>query len=156
MRRVSKDRLMSAQKIVLALLVSTLMGFASAHATTPPRISDTLKPRAAPVSDPLTAMQGRWRDGRSSDCETDWFEYSLSEDRRQQIYRDRRGETSTATILHVELNRFYLFYDGESRRTANGDLFLWWFVFEGPNRYRMRRIDWPADALTEDFWVKCP
>jgi len=113
------------------------------------------QPTTESVPDPLAAMEGRWRNAESGDCATNWFEYSVAPNRRQYTTRRSNGPSNTATVLHTEPNRVYLFYDGETRRTPQGDLLLWWMIFEGPKQYRMRRIDWAQDSRTTFFWLKC-
>lgn len=38
--------------------------------------------------------------------------------------------------------------DGETRRTATGDLVVWDLVIVTPNRYHWHRTDWPEDGMT--------
>lgn len=44
--------------------------------------------------------------------------------------------------------------EGETRRTAGGDLVIWDLVLATPNRYHWHRTDWEAGAVTRPI-VRC-
>lgn len=107
------------------------------------------------VPDPLTALQGAWTEKGQENCSKPLFTVSVASDRKAFRVTSVDGRVSNATVLHTEPNRIYLFYQGEKRRTPQGDLLLWWLILDTPESYQMRRIDWPESARTKGTWVKC-
>jgi hypothetical protein len=112
---------------------------------------------------PLQALSGRWeaRDpggGSAADCKASWFEYRLSGDGKHVelvLHRNGVTERERYLVLSVEGNRVLLFIEGERRRNEYGGPVVWWAVFDGHNRFRWRRDDWPRNSMTALEWRRC-
>jgi hypothetical protein len=116
-------------------------------------------PGATLVEDPVQALHGYWiEEGGKETCPLDATRVEVASDRKSFVVHESDGESHDATeglVLQAHPNFVYIFYKGEKRRTANGDPLVWAVVFEGPNRYKMRRTDWPSDHLTIGTWRRC-
>lgn len=114
--------------------------------------------------DPLHALSGRWgafgpaAGPAAADCRASWYEYRVSGDGRRVelvVYRLGRIERERYAVMHVAGDRVLLFAEGERRRTEFGGPVTWWAVFEGRNRFRWRRDDWPRNVITALEWRRC-
>src|SRR5262245_17234865 len=112
---------------------------------------------------PLKALSGRWetRDPGgvgTADCKASWFEYRPSDDGKHvELLFHRNGATEREhyLVLFVERDRVLLFIEGERRRNEFGGPVVWWAVFDGHNRFRWRRDDWPRNSVTALEWRPC-
>lgn len=113
---------------------------------------------------PLHALSGRWEalgpEARraAAECRADWWEYRISADGRHvELVLTSGGETPREryAVLHVASDRVLLFIEGERRRTEYGGPVTWWAVFDGHNRLRWRRDDWPRNTVTALEWRRC-
>jgi hypothetical protein len=113
---------------------------------------------------PLHALSGRWGAlgpgaGRAAaDCAASWYEYSVSADGAHvELVLHRAGVTQREryAVLQVEADRVLLFIEGERQRTIYGGPVTWWAVFDGHNRLRWRRDDWPRNTVTAIEWRRC-
>ncbi len=113
---------------------------------------------------PLHALSGRWeaqdpRIGRkSAGCQAQWYEYRISADGRHvelSLHRDGKTRRERYQVLHVLNDRVLLFIEGERRLTEYGGPVTWWAVFDGHNRFRLRRDDWPRNTVTAIEWRRC-
>jgi len=112
---------------------------------------------------PLHALSGRWEAqgpeaGRAAECKASWYEYSISADGRHvELVLHREGQTQRErySVMQVEADRVLLFIEGERRRTEYGGPVTWWAVFDGRNRLRWQRDDWPSNTVTALEWRRC-
>jgi hypothetical protein len=113
---------------------------------------------------PLHALSGRWEarppgaSAAPAECKASWWEYRLSTDRRHVelvLHRDGATERERYRVLHVRGDRVLLFIEGERRRNQYGGPVTWWAVFDGRNRFRWRRDDWPDNTITALEWRRC-
>lgn len=113
---------------------------------------------------PLHALAGRWgtlgpgAGIAAADCRSSWYEYRVSGDGRHVelvLHRFGRTEHERYAVLHVANDRVLLFIEGERRRNEYGGPVTWWAVFDGRNRLRWRRDDWPRNAMTALEWRRC-
>ena len=104
-------------------------------------------------TDPLEFMVGGWANIEDS-CETDWFEYTLSPDKKTQFTEHADGSKHSATILEVRETEFLLRYEGEETTTESGEKVAWWFVPVSDSHYKMRRIDWEERNVTTSTWKR--
>lgn len=113
---------------------------------------------------PLHALAGRWEvrntgTGKAASvCADKGPEYRISSDGKHvELVLKRGGELRRAryTVLHVLKDRVLLFFEGERRRNEYGGPVVWWAVFDGHNRFRWRRDDWPRNNVTAEEWRRC-
>lgn len=121
------------------------------------------RPSAEAAFNSLNAMAGRWEvfnheTGKLTMSCAAPYEYNIASDRRsfESIStRDGKIQRSRYFVLQVQQNRVLTFIEGEQRLTDKGDPVVWWAIFEGPNRFRWRRYDWPTESRTIVEWRRC-
>ncbi|HEY7608482.1 MAG TPA: hypothetical protein VIF14_04550 [Alphaproteobacteria bacterium] len=112
---------------------------------------------------PLHALSGRWeaRDPAArdtADCRANSDEYRISGDGRHvELLLHRGGKTRRErfVVMHVANDRVLLFVEGEPGRNEYGGPIVWWAVFDGRNRFRWHRDDWPRNSLSAIEWRRC-
>jgi hypothetical protein len=114
---------------------------------------------------PLHALSGRWEArgpaaglGRAADCRANSYEYRISADGRHvELLASRGGKTERErfVVMHVANDRVLLLVEGEPGRTEYGGPIVWWAVFDGHNRFRWHRDDWPRNSMTALEWRRC-
>jgi hypothetical protein len=138
-------------------MAAALIGLILAAQTVQVRVADE-----RPV-DPVAIFAGDWQVVNSAtgeavqDCSrAQSFEFTS--DRRTLVLTERWANNWTARyrVVHSEPNRILLFIENETRRTEAGDPVLWWAYFDGPDRFRWRRYDWPSTSATPSEWRRCP
>ena len=118
-------------------------------------------PSGNPV-DPLAVFAGDWQvvDTVTSQVVQDCSRaqsFEVAPDRRTLVLTERWADNWTARyrVIHSEPNRALFIIENETRRTDAGDPILWWAYFDGPDRFRWRRYDWPAANATPSQWRRC-
>jgi hypothetical protein len=108
--------------------------------TTPVRAQDT-----------LANLAGTWEivspNGRSG-CERGQV-FTPSPDGRYVDLAEHDGRDTYRVryiVLQAQESRILMFIETEQRLTPQGDPVVWWAVFDGPDRFRWRRYDWPRTA----------
>jgi hypothetical protein len=113
---------------------------------------------------PLHALSGRWEargpdvDRAAGDCRANAYEYRISGDGRHVellLHRGGKTERERFVVMHVENDRVLLFVEGEPGRNEFGGPIVWWAVFDGHNRFRWHRDDWPRNSLSAIEWRRC-
>ena len=128
------------------LLVLLMLTSASAAAQTP--------------SEALARLAGTWEivsEGGRTGCESGQTFLPTADGRYVDLSQpsDDGAFRLRYMVLQVQQNRVLMFIEGEDRLTAQGDPVLWWAVFDGADRFRWRRYDWPATATTDAEWRRC-
>lgn len=120
-----------------------------------------LPPGGSPV-DPLAVLSGDWQVVNTAtnqvvqDCSRAQS-FEVAPDRRTLVLTERWADNWTARyqVVHSEPNRALFIIENETGRTDSGDPILWWAYFDGPDRFRWRRYDWPSTVATPSEWRRC-
>jgi hypothetical protein len=122
-----------------------------------------VQPPDAPTVDPLAVFSGDWQVVNTITGEvvqncSRAQSFEVTPDRSTLVLTERWADNWTARyrVVHSEPNRILLFIENETRRTQAGDPVLWWAYFDGPDRFRWRRYDWPSNGATPSEWRRCP
>jgi hypothetical protein len=113
------------------------------------------------LDNPVSWMQGDWRVVSTQEgevvqpCATAQ-EFRVSSDRREVRLTERTVDDWSLTyrVVRVESDRVLFITANEDRLTDEGDPVLWWATFEGQDRFRWRRYDWPKENFTNQ-WQRC-
>ncbi len=132
-----------------------LVGLLMAQAAQAPAI-------AVQAADALTLITGDWQivdtqTGKiSQDCKQAQH-FQLTPDRRNVVLTEPWANfTANYLVVHNEESRVLMFITNEERLTDQGDPVLWWADFEGRDKFRWRRYDWPSSNATDGEWQRCP
>lgn len=113
--------------------------------------------------DPLSIFSGDWqvvtpRTGEVSIPCAKAQRFAVAADRKTVVLTHKGTEDPSVRymVLRSEKNRVLMFIEDENRTTEAGDPVLWWAWFDGPDRFRWRRYDWPAQNATAAEWRRCP
>lgn len=118
-------------------------------------------PEGSPV-DPLAVFSGDWQvfdtvtNQVVQDCSRAQS-FEVTADHRTLVLTERWADNWTARyqVVHSEPNRTLFIIENETHRTDAGDPILWWAYFDGPDRFRWRRYDWPSTSATPSEWRRC-